>query len=152
MLAVAVYSLMVLIIRDSPWSYNWLRPKCELNLSVFFRYLQQNPKWPEFSNEQLHKMGYVLSVTCCSNMNARRQLVSDLNLEVGVLGVWFKNVRSKPSCDHTFLQMHIVYNFAAYLRVGIIFGGEDMNHACPHPSESPPLQYSPLATSFSNPR
>ncbi len=92
-------------------------------------------------------MGYVLSVTCCPNMNARRQLVSDLNLGVGVLGVWFKNVRSKPNGDHTFLQMHIVYKLATYLRVGMIFGGEDMPHASPHPSESPPLQYSPLATS-----
>ncbi len=33
-------------------------------------------------------MGIVLSVTCCPDMNARRQLVSDLNLEVGEKGVW----------------------------------------------------------------
>ncbi len=92
-------------------------------------------------------MGCILSVTCFPNMNARRQLVSDLNLEVGVLGICFKNVRSEPSCDHTFLQMHIVYKLATYLRVGMIFGGEDIPHASPRPSESPPLQYSPLATS-----
>ncbi len=132
MLEIAVYSLMVLIIRDSPWSYNRLRPKCGITLSVFFRYLQRNPKWPEFSNEQLHQMGYVLSVTCCPNMNERRQLVSDLNLELGVQGVWFKSVRSKPNCAHTFLQMHIVYKLAAYLRGGIIFGGECVPHATLH--------------------
>ncbi len=57
MLAIEVYSLMVLIIRDSPWSYNRLWPKCGITLSVFFRYLQQNPKWPEFSNEQLQQKG-----------------------------------------------------------------------------------------------
>ncbi len=79
MLATAVNSLMVLIFRDSYfWSYNRRRPKRGITLSIFFHYLQWNPKWPEFtefSNEQLHQMGYVFSVACCPNMNARRQLI-----------------------------------------------------------------------------
>ncbi len=108
-------------------------------------HLQRHPKWPEcteFSYEQLHQMGYVLSATCCPNMNARRQLASDLNLEVGEKGVWFKNVRSKPNCHHIFLHVHIIYQLFAFLHAGIIFDGEGVLHASPHPCTSPPLQHS----------